>query len=402
MTDKHVLLQFPDFRRLFIARLISSIGDKFYTLALIWWLLSTSLENGKWHLALLMVIQVVPVVLFGPLLGTLTDRINKRHAMLVADVIRALLVGLLTYLLVADQLSLPLLYLITFFTAVTGPLFDTAAQASITPLTDVAHTAAAVSLLGTVTQLAVVLGALLGSVLIHWIGIEGAFLCNALSYLLSLCFLLPIKTPLNPSGKREAFEKQFREGFRFLRQNRPILSLLLLFSLLNLFFAPLLLLLPLLVKEILFEDISVLALCEAALAGGAVLMTVYLSFKKAQKKAYIKLFAANLLMGSGFLALGFSGQITPIMLLLMGIGMLLSFTNTLAMTLFQHAVPPEIKGRFFAVLYTVVYACLPVSYLAVGLLSDVISIAQLFWISGMGIAVLGLLFLTIPRLHTQH
>jgi len=80
------LILFPDFRRLFISRIISAIGDKFFTLSLMWWVVS--LPNGKFGLSLAMAATFLPVVIFSPVMGTMADRHNKKYLMLLADFLR--------------------------------------------------------------------------------------------------------------------------------------------------------------------------------------------------------------------------------------------------------------------------------------------------------------------------
>src|SRR5690554_1653919 len=258
----HVLVAFPDFRKLFIARLISCVGDKFYTIAIAWWVLSAFPDDGKIKLSWIMAFNVLPVVLFGPFMGTLTDRLNKKHCMIVSDIIRAALLFILAYLIYSDQATISMVLAITFVQALTAPLFDTATQSSISILTDKEHTAAAVSMNSSVTQVAAVVGALVGSMLIFWTGIAGAILFNAIAYLISLIFVFAIRTSLHSIVEREPFLEQFKSGFKYLSQNPPIYSLLVGFAILNLFFAPIMLLLPIIVKDIMQAEANILALFE--------------------------------------------------------------------------------------------------------------------------------------------
>ena len=61
-----------------------------------------------------MAMNVIPVVVFGPLLGTLSDRSDKRRVMLAADAARSGLVLLLAGLLWSGRLNLYWLYAICF------------------------------------------------------------------------------------------------------------------------------------------------------------------------------------------------------------------------------------------------------------------------------------------------
>ncbi len=396
---KHVLYLYRDFRNLFWARLVSSIGDKFYTIALAWYVLSLDGEtDDRIHLGLLMAVNLIPVILFGPVIGTFTDRWNKKTCMIVSDLTRALLVGLLTFFMWSGQLSMPLLYILSFLQALCVPLFDTSVQSSLSLLTNQEHTPQAVSLNASVNQVSAVLGALLGSILIHKTGIAGAFLFNACSYIVSAVFISRIGTSLRASVTPKSVLKEFKSGLNYLASNRPVYTLLSLFGLLNLFVAPLLLLLPILVKDDLHKNAASLALLEAALAAGSLAMSVYLSYKPVRKYIYPFLFASALLLGIHVALLGIFPGIGSGMIFLTVVGLMLALTNTIAMSLFQAEVPQEIKGRFFAVLYTIVFAVMPLSYSIVGFVSSAVSTYQLLIICGGAVTLLSFLFLMLPRI----
>lgn len=395
---QHVLVAFSDFRNLFIGRMISCIGDKFFTIALAWWVLSTFPDDGKIKLSLLMAFNVLPVVILGPMMGTLTDRLDKKQAMIIADIIRGLLLFLLAYLMYSNQVTMPAVYLISFLLSMMGPLFDTATQSSITLLTDAKNTPAAVSMNSSVTQVAAVVGALTGSILIQYAGVTGAILFNATAYMVSLIFIVSIKTSLISVIQREPFLQQFKGGFQYLVQNPPIYSLLIAFAALNLFFAPITLFLPIMVKDVLQADAGTLALLEASLAGGAVLMTVYLSFFTSRTSIYQKLGLSSIIMGMAFIGISYSAHLWSIMILLVCIGIALAYTNATAMTLFQSEVPQHIKGRFFAVLFTVAFAVMPLSYTLVGVVLQHISLAVAMNICGIGIVILAFALFRIPRI----
>lgn len=399
--SQHVLIAFPDFRKLFIGRLISCVGDKFFTIALAWWILSTFPEDGKIKLSLLMAFNVVPVVVFGPMMGTLTDRWNKKHAMIAADIVRGVLLFLLAYMMYTDHVSMPVVYLISFLLAMMAPLFDTATQSSISLLTDAKNTPAAVSMNSSVTQVAAVVGALLGSMLIQWAGVTGAILFNACAYAVSLLFIVAIRTPLKSITQREPFLQQFKGGFQYLVQHPPIYSLLISFAALNLFFAPITLFLPIMVKDVLHAEASVLALLEAALAFGAVLLTVYLSFVSNRKSVYTRLGMCAVIMGASMVGIALTTHLAVIMLFLFIIGMALAYTNATAMTLFQHEVPQHIKGRFFAVLFTVAFAVMPFSYMMVGIILRYISVQLAISICGTAVVLLAGALVLIPRIEIE-
>jgi predicted MFS family arabinose efflux permease len=89
-------LRVRDFRLLFSGQMASTIGDMFYAVALPWLMLSSG--RSPQELGLVLAAYGVPRV--GTLLlgGLLSDRLRPRRVMLLADLMRALLVGALVIL----------------------------------------------------------------------------------------------------------------------------------------------------------------------------------------------------------------------------------------------------------------------------------------------------------------
>ncbi|OON44591.1 MFS transporter, partial [Bacillus anthracis] len=71
--------------------LISRIGDSFYTFALPW--IAYQLTGSAVIMSSLFAINVLPIVLFGPLVGVIIDRYDRKKLLLVADITNIILVS---------------------------------------------------------------------------------------------------------------------------------------------------------------------------------------------------------------------------------------------------------------------------------------------------------------------
>src|ERR1700685_2590565 len=72
-----------NFRRLWLAQIVSEIGDWFYTLSIYTLLLQLTGNAGS--VALALVLQVLPQTLVGPMAGVVNDRLKRKHVMIAAD-----------------------------------------------------------------------------------------------------------------------------------------------------------------------------------------------------------------------------------------------------------------------------------------------------------------------------
>src|SRR5579862_5090978 len=75
-----------NFRRLWLAQIVSEIGDWFYTLSIYTLLLQLTGHAGSVALALML--QVLPQTFAGPTAGVVNDRLKRKYVM-IAEIGRA-------------------------------------------------------------------------------------------------------------------------------------------------------------------------------------------------------------------------------------------------------------------------------------------------------------------------
>ncbi|HBE88940.1 MAG TPA: antiporter [Elusimicrobia bacterium] len=396
---QHPLGVYPDFRRLFAGRIVSAVGDKFFAIAIAWWVLSGAGDHGKFHLGMIMAMTFLPVVLFGPFFGALVDRSDKRLSMLWADAARLLLVFTLGLLTWSGRLELWMLYALCFMIAGFGPMFEASVSSSLLRLTSEEHLGAATAADSSVMQLSNVFGSALGSVLIAALGAAGAFFFNSATYALSFVAVWAISSDLRVRGGEQApYFDELKAGLRYISSNRPLLALLLSFAALNFFVGPILILIPMIVKFVINGSVKWLAIFETFFAAGSALAAIAMSFRSGCRNVYAWLFAALVAIGLPFLGLYFTSDRMGICALLFVIGAALGLGNAVVLTLFQRTVPEEMKGRFFSVLTTVSYAVLPLTFMLNGLLAESRSVGFSILLNACAVLALSTLVLAIPRL----
>ncbi len=397
MLQTHPLVLFRNFRVFFLGRVISAVGDKFFTIALSWWVVSQGGTNSRLHLGILLAISTLPIILFGPFMGTLADRYNKKYCMMTADGARGLLIGGLAFLAYTGQLSLAVLYPVCFALYFFMPLFESSANSSIEALTDHEHLSTAAAVNSSVVQFSNILGAGLGGALLAFLGTTGAFTVNALSFGLSLLCLSCISTKVfhNTVEVKQSYFEQFKEVFSYLHKARAIASMLIVFGLINFFFTPLFLFIPMVVKDTLQASVSWVAIFEVTLACGAVLTSAALSFLP-RGREHLRIFAGVLVIGLSLLSFALCQPrwLLACSLFFCGAGMAL--VNAAAFSLFQNEIPPGIRGRFFAVLTTVAYSVMPLSFALNGALAQFASLEKALLINAAGVIVLSFVIIKLP------
>src|SRR5260370_2399115 len=123
----HLLRDNRNVRLLWMAQVVSELGDWFYSVAIFSFLLELTGSARLVSLAFLM--QVLPQVLMSPAAGVINDRLSRRNVMLFADWSRAAIV--LAMVLVQSRGMLWLLFVLLCLGTVRRALFEPASAAVI-------------------------------------------------------------------------------------------------------------------------------------------------------------------------------------------------------------------------------------------------------------------------------
>ncbi len=196
----------PEFRKLWLAQVVSQAGDwlsRVAVLALIGKLSGPAAATGMGALfGVEIAIRFLPTAVFAPFAGPVADRLPRLFLMVTADLLRSAVV--LGLLLVREPEHLPLLYGLLLAQMSLAIFFDSARSASLpntVPKEDL-HAAYALSAATWSTMLA--FGAFLGGVLVATVGVSGVFIIDALTYVLSALLLIGVRLPELPKHP-EAF-----------------------------------------------------------------------------------------------------------------------------------------------------------------------------------------------------
>src|SRR3954466_6552422 len=168
-----------NFRRLWLAQIVSEIGDWFYTLSIYTLLLQLTGHAGS--VALALVLQVIPQTLAGPTAGVVNDRLKRKHVMIAADLIRFVVV--LAMLLVRSRSTVWLVYPLLLAETTMAAFFEPARSSVIPNITKSTDVLVANTLSSATWSVNLLLGASLGGIVAAFFGRNVVFLLNALSFL---------------------------------------------------------------------------------------------------------------------------------------------------------------------------------------------------------------------------
>ncbi len=170
-----------NFRRLWLAQIVSENGDWFYTLAI--YSLLLDLTGKASSVALALVLQVLPHTLLGPLAGMVNDRFSRRKVMIVTDLLRMVIVACM--LLVRSRGYVWVIYPLLFLETVMVAFFEPARNAVIPNVVDEQDVIVANTLSSATWSFDLAIGSMLGGIVAAWLGRDAVFAINSLSFAVS-------------------------------------------------------------------------------------------------------------------------------------------------------------------------------------------------------------------------
>ena len=216
-----------NFRLLWFAQIVSELGDWFYSVAIISFLLE--LTGSAQFVAFAFLMQVLPQTLIAPAAGVVNDRLSRKRVMIFADVARAVIV--LSMLLVRSRGTLWLLFVLLFSETLCWGFFEPARSAVIPNIASPEEVPAANALSSTTWSINFAVGAALGGFAAASLGREAVFALNSLSFLASawlirrMRFTEPHAENRPPLRPRDWFNfSDIAEGVRYLGRDPRMLA----------------------------------------------------------------------------------------------------------------------------------------------------------------------------------
>ena len=180
-----------DFRRLWIAAVISMWGEWFNTIALFFLILEYT--GSEFLLGLLFTVRMAGFAILQPFIGLMADRYNRKMLMIVSNILQAGFA--LCFLLVNDSSDIAWMIALSGLMMVLHGVYMTAERASLPNVVSEEDLATANALDAASWSTALCLGAMLGGIVVSFYGTNAAFIVDSLTFLVGTLFLVNLKLP---------------------------------------------------------------------------------------------------------------------------------------------------------------------------------------------------------------
>jgi predicted MFS family arabinose efflux permease len=208
-----------NFRFLWFGQVVSQLGDWFNTVAI--FALLFELTGSATAVAVLMVLQVLPVAIVGPAAGVVVDRFDRRRIMIAADLVRGFAV--LGLLLVRTPETVWFAYVVTAVQVSASGFFEPARSSTVPMIVERDRLVAANAISTGTWSAMLAIGASLGGLVAATLGRDAAFIINAASFFLSAVFLWQLRIPARPEHVRaSAGFKGLAEGLTYMRTHKDV------------------------------------------------------------------------------------------------------------------------------------------------------------------------------------
>ena len=223
-----------DFRWVWWSQLLSQVADGISKLALLWFVYSVT--GSPFKTTIIGVLQTVPPIVFSPLIGVFVDRFPKKAILIVTDVARAILIGVIPCLIAAERFTVESLYLLVFLYGVATAMFVPTLSSSVPFMVSRSQFTAANALLQGTTSIGIIMGPALSGLGIAVSGSQEVLCVNAVTYLASVACLLPIRlisvpTYFGPDKRFATLMRELVEGMQYACRQHSILLIILMASL---------------------------------------------------------------------------------------------------------------------------------------------------------------------------
>ena len=335
-----------NYRLYFIGQGISMTGSWMQSVAQ--GLLVLKLTGSGTKLGLVIALQCLPVLFFGPWGGIVADRFPKRTILYITQSASCLLGTLVGVLVLTDTIQLWMVYVVGIFLGFIT-LFDNPARSTfVRELVGTERLSNAVALSATEMNLTRVIGPTFAGILAATVGLGACFLFDGLSYIPVLITMYMMrKSELMPAVRVAGGKGQVRAGLNYVRTAPILRNLLIMMAVIGMFTYEFSVMLPLMGEFTFHRGPGAYASMTAAMGAGAVVGGLFTASRK--------LGPSPLLTGMSGLAFGVSVLLTafaPTLFIAIAILLVVGFFNinftSFANVTLQLNAKPEMQGRVMA------------------------------------------------------
>jgi MFS family permease len=393
-----IALTHRNFRLLWMGALTSSIGTWMQKVAQAWLLVTMTGSRSAFFLGLDGFLGELPLLLFTMIGGVLADRHDRRHMILMSQIIQMLVALDLAALIYMRRIHITHVLALSFIAGCVRAFGGPAYQSLISTIVGKEHLPNAIALNSIQFNLAQVIGPVAAGAALAAFGMVACFGLNGISFLFVIGAILALRDVQVPPLATESMVAQFTGGVRFVRDSRNLVTVMALGFCAAFLGAPLLTFLPVITRDVFHRDVGFYTQLMTFSGAGAVVGALVVAWLGKNKHMGRILLILLTLFGTIIVGFGLSRNTYLSALILFTGGSLFVMCSSLTTSLAQLLAPPEFRGRVLSIYLVAFLGGSPLGGLASGwLVTRVGSAPVMLLVDGTALVLVALYFLIHGR-----
>ena len=354
MSEPTHPLKVHNFRAYWFARLVMTLGQYAMMLIIGWQTYNLARDGGmsvagaSGQLALIGLLQFVPLFLLTPFSGLAADRLDRRRVAQATVALQLACAAALAWLTRTEDLSLPWLYAIAVVLGVVRAFNGPALSALAPNLVPKEILPNAIALSSIAWQTGMIVGPAIGGYLYVVAPALPHAVAGALFVVTIVCFAFIGNVPRSKIAGAQRPIGQIVDGWRYVFRNKMVLGAITL-DLFAVFLAGATALFPVFARDILQVGATGLSQLAAAPAAGAALTAAFFSFRPLRTDVGPKMLWAVALFGVATIVFGLSKSMPLSLAMLFIVGAADMFSVYIRQSLIQLHTPDDKRGRVSSV-----------------------------------------------------
>ena len=359
-----------------------------------WLIVTLTNTSSAFYLGLDSFAGELPILLFTLIAGAVADRRDRRHMMLVSQLVQMTVAFILAALVITGVIQVWMVIALSFISGCGQAFGGPAYQSLIPTLVGKEHLPNAVALNSIQFNLARVIGPIVAGVTLASLGMVACFGLNGISFLFVIAAILALRDIHVPPAATVSIVDQMKDGLRFVRHSHNLKAVMVLGFIGAFLGLPLLTFLPVITRDVFQQDVGFYSRLMTFSGAGAVtgaLVVAYIGKNRHIGKLMLIFLG---LFGAAMAAFSLSTSPTLSASILFLAGALLVMCFSLTTSLAQLLAPSELRGRVVSIYMLAFRGGSPLGGLFSGwLVTQVGSAPKVLLLNGVTLAVVALFFL---------
>ena len=286
----------------------SLFGSSIVMFAIIWWI---TIETGSaLFLSFASFLSFVPIIVLIPFAGVYADRWNKKHMIIISDLLQAVFTLGLIILFAIEMANIATVLLLILLRGICQAFHQPALMSIIPFMVPQKYLAKVNSVSTFLSGMLLIVTPVIAASLMVFLSVGQIYWVDIITFFIavipSIFLKFSVKKRKRKRKKKSKFKKEFKEGIEAIKEIEDLTSLLMLFALESFFIAPFFILSAYFVNVIHSGSSFDLAIVQALFQVGIVIGAIIVFIKKRWNKKVLTILRITSLLLIGMLIILFS------------------------------------------------------------------------------------------------